>query len=166
MSRYLLITDFDGILSTGMFQDIHGRISKRIACGNKEARKLLEDNNIDVVCVTSQSSLSGLKITEDVCERLGIKLLKSDTNKREVIERIISEHDFPNCIGYVGDDYYDASYCELFDVMFIPKSSKSIRDLFFIINPLVKESSSCVMLDSDKPFLEACLRFIDFINNK
>lgn len=159
--KYLLITDFDGILSLGMWQDAKSNIWKNIACGNKEAVKIARDHNIWIWCVSSQANPNGKAVTEAVCSKLGIPVIFTDTdNKPQAIIKIKEEVQ-PKSTCWVGDDLYDLNIARYVNVMCAPVASKPMLELGSEV--LDFEMPVYRWLKSDKPLLEAVLRFIRYI---
>lgn len=161
--KHLLITDFDGILSLGMWQDANSNIWKNIACGNKEAVKIAKDHNIWVWCVSSQANPKGKAVTEAVCNKLGIPVIFTDTdNKPQAIIKI-KEEVKPKSTCWVGDDIYDLNIARYVNVMCAPVASKPMLELGSEVLDI--EMPIYRWLKSDKPLLEAVLRFIRYIKS-
>lgn len=158
--KHLLITDFDGILSLGMWQDAKSNIWKNIACGNKEAVKIARDYNIWIRCVSSQANPNGKAVTEAVCTKLGIPVIFTDTgNKPQAIIKIREEVQ-PKSTCWVGDDLYDLNIARYVNVMCVPVASKPMLELGSEVLNL--EMPVYRWLKSDKPLLEAVLLFIRY----
>ena len=156
--KHLLITDFDGILSLGMWQDAKSNIWKNIACGNKEAVKIARDHNIWIWCVSSQANPNGKAVTEAVCTKLGIPVIFTDTdNKPQAIIKIKEEVQ-PKNTCWVGNDLYDLNIARYVNVMYAPVASKPMLELGSEVLGL--EMPDYRWLKSDKPLLEAVLCFI------
>lgn len=160
--KYLLITDFDGILSLGMWQDAKFNIWKNIACGNKEAVKIAKDHNIWVWCVSSQANPNGKAVTEAVCNKLGMPVIFTNTeNKPQAIIKI-KEEVKPKSTCWVGDDIYDLNIAKYVNVMYAPVATKPMLELGSEVLDL--KMPVYRWLKSNKPLLEAVLRFIKYNN--
>lgn len=159
--RHLLITDFDGIVSLGMWQDAKSNMWKNIACGNKEAVRIARDHNIWIWCVSSQANPKGRAVTETVCKNLGIQVVFTDTITKQPAIIKIKEKVLPKATCWVGDDIYDLSIARYANIMCAPVASKPMLELGSEILEL--EMPVYRWLKSDKPLLEAVLRFIRYI---
>lgn len=166
----ILVTDFDGILSDGMYEDAHGNIWKHICCGNKEAVQFAHEQDIEVICISSQSREQGKQITQNVCTRLGIEVYFCSTaEKLNTWQKICQWYSTPpNKRAFVGDDLNDLFLAPAFDLMMAPKKSIPMIDKANAFLSTTLQTQYFLHhrpLTSDKPLLEAVITFANFIYN-
>lgn len=165
----ILVTDFDGILSDGMYEDALGNVWKHICCGNKEAVKFAHSQDIGIICISSQSREQGQKITKNVCDRLGIDVIFCETYKKLAAWQDIKQwYDRkPNNTAFVGDDFNDMYLAPYFDLMMSPQKSVPMFDKAYALLSNTEHIYFYhhIPLSSDKPLLEAVITFANFIYN-
>lgn len=147
--RKVVVSDVDGVLSTGQFlYDTTGKVFKIFGAHDTDGVKLLKSNNIDLFFVSADKH--GFGITSKRISDIGCSVtLVSEQDRYSYINNL---YGLSNVI-YIGDGYYDAKILRDCAYGICPKSGRIEAKMYA---RYVTPSNA-----GEGAFLDACIKIIE-----